>query len=212
MAEPLGDLAPAFERYYAKTGKRIPKEILDYHTVRFNLYTPFTCAPLVVAPPATVDLVQYLGWYWVWSRACIEVIADGAGIELPTPAIPDPVPSAYGSSHGLLVDKLASLRSEADGFLAYELDTVWRNAAYLKRVESMWPEMAGEEAVEIDQLLGRVSNPVDREAEFEAFVLREGAKREEDLLRFFQKRCLRQEALMGPAMRELVDAKTQLIP
>ena len=31
-------------------------------------------------------------------------------------------------------------------------------------------------------------------------------------MQFFQKRCLRQEALMGPVMRELVDAKTQLIP
>jgi len=212
MAEPLGDLAPAFERYYARVGKRIPKEVLDYHTVRFNLYTPYTCAPLVVAPPDTVDLVQYLGWYWVWSRACVEVIADGAGIALPTPSIPDPVRTPYGSGHDLLVDKLASLRSEADGFLAYELDTAWRNAFYLRRVESMWQEMAGQEAGEIDKLLGRVTKPMNREAELETFVLEHGAAHEEELLQFFQKRCLRQEALMGPAMRELVDAKTQLIP
>jgi hypothetical protein len=212
MAEPLGDLASAFDRYYAKTGKRIPKDILDYHTVRFNLYTPYTCAPLVVEPPDTVDLVQYLGWYWVWSRACVEVIADGAGIELPSPVIPEPIATPYGSGHELLVDKLASLRSEADGFLAYELDTAWRNAFYLRRVESMWPEMAGDEAAEIDKMLGRVTKPLHREAEFESFVVEHGAKHEEELLQFFQKRCLRQEALMGPAMRELVDAKTKLIP
>jgi len=72
LAEPLGDLARAFERYYAKTGKRIPKEVLDYHTIRFNLYTPYTCAPFVAEPPDTVDLVQYLSWYWVWSRGCLE--------------------------------------------------------------------------------------------------------------------------------------------
>jgi hypothetical protein len=212
MAEPLGDLAPAFERYYAKTGKRIPKEVLDYHTVRFNLYTPYTCAPLIVEPPDTVDLVQYLGWYWVWSRACIEVIADGAGLSLPKPSIPEPIATPYGSSHELLVDKLASLRSGADGFLAYELDTAWRNAFYLRRVESMWPDMAGEEAAEIDALLGRVTNPTHREAEFEAFVVEHGERHEDELLQFFEKRCLRQEALMGPAMRELFDVKTTLIP
>lgn len=212
MAEPLGDLVPAFERYYEKTGKRIPKSILDYHTVRFNLYTPYTCASLVVAPPMTVDLVQYLGWYWVWSRACIEVIADGAGIELPTPTIPPPTTSSFSSAHGLLVDKLAELRSAADGFLSYELDTAWRNAFYLQRVESMWPAMEAEETAEIDRILGRVTKPLDREAEFEAFVLEHGAAHEEELLQFFQKRCLRHEALMGPAMRELHGAKTRLIP
>lgn len=114
MGEPLGELGPAFEHYYAKTGKRIPKHVLDYHTVRFNLYTPYTCAPLVAEPPQSIDLVQYLGWYWVWSRACIEVIADGTGVALPTPAIPEPssdrIRSAYASSHDLLVDKLSTLR------------------------------------------------------------------------------------------------------
>jgi len=181
-------------------------------SISFNLYTPYTCAPLIVEPPDTVDLVQYLGWYWVWSRACIEIMADGAGLALPTVSIPEPASTAYGSSHKLLVDKLASLRSETDGFLSYELDTAWRNASYLRRVESIWPQMAGEEEAEIDKLLGRSTKPLDREADLEAFVLEHGAAREEELMQFFQKRCLRQEALMGPVMRELVDAKTQLIP
>lgn len=211
MGEPLGELMPAFEHYYAKTGKRIPKHVLDYHTVRFNLYTPYTCAPLVAEPPQTIDLIQYLGWYWVWSRACIEVMADGAGIALPAPNLPDPASSQYASSYDLLVDKLASLRSGADRLLAYELDTVWRNAFYLRRVEAMWPEMQAEEAAEIDALLGRVTKPLDREAELEAFAIEHGASREEELLQFFQKRCLRQEALMGPAMRELEGSTTQLI-
>jgi hypothetical protein len=212
MAEPLGDLAPAFERYYAKTGKRIPKHILDYHTVRFNIYTPYTCAPLIVEPPETVELVTYLGWYWVWLRSSIEVIAEGAGVELPVPLIPEPTRTAYGSAHDLLVDKLKSLRKQTEGFVSYELDAAARNAFYLSRVESMWPEMAAEEELEIDRLLGRVTKPLDREADLEAFALEHGADREADLLQFFQKRCLRQEALMGTAMRELYDVKTKLIP
>jgi len=211
MAEPLGDLAPAFERYYAKMGKRVPKSILDYHTVRFNLYTPYTCAPIVAKPPQSVDLLTYLAWHWVWLRCSVEIIAEGAGIDLPTPSIPDPTPSPYGSSHDLLVDKLASLRSQTDGFLRYELDTSWKTAFYLARVESMWPEMAAEEEAEIDKLLGRVTKPLDREAELEAFALANGAAREEELLQFFQKRCLRQEALMGTATRELFEAKMKPI-
>jgi len=100
---------------------------------------------------------------------------------------------------------------EGEGFLAYELDMSWRNAFYLSRVESMWPEMQREEAAEIDKLLGRATKPMDREGDFEAFVLEHGATREEELLQFFQKRCLRQEALMGSAMQELEGVKMQLL-
>jgi hypothetical protein len=212
MAEPLGDLVPAFERYFEKTGKRIPKSVIDYHTVRFNLYTPFTCAPIVHQPPMTVDLVQYLGWYWVWSRVSFEVIADGMGLELPNPTIPEPTRTIHGSAHDLMVEKLAELRSAQEGFLSYELDTVWRNAFYLQRVESMWPEMEAEEIAEIDRLLGRVTKPLDREAELEAFVLEHGAEHEAELLQLFQKRCLRQETLMGASMRELDGKTMQLLP
>ncbi len=212
MAEPLGDLPRAFERYFDRTGKRIPKHVIDYHTVRFNLATPYTCSPLVAEPPLSVDLIQYLGWYWVWSRACIEVIADGAGVALASPVIPEPERTPYTPAHDLLVDKLAELRSDNEGFLAYEIDTTWRNAFYLRRVESMWPAMQADEIAEVDRLLGRKTRPLDREAELEAFVLEQGASRETELLELFQKRCLRQEALMGDSMRELVGARTQLIP
>lgn len=211
LAEPTGPLAPAFERYFKKTGKPIPKEIIDYHTVRFNLATPTTCAPLVMAPPDAADYIQYLGWYWVWSRACIEVMADMKGVALPTPNIPEPGKSAFAPSHDWMVDKLGTLRSASDDFLRYELDTTWRNAVYLQRVESMWPEMEAAEAAEIDALLGRKTKPLDREADFETFVLEQGASKEEELLQFFQKRCLRHEALYEPVARELKNVKTQLL-
>ena len=71
--------------------------------------------------------------------------------------------------------------------------------------------MEAEEAAEIDALLGRVTKPQDREAELEAFVIEHGAAKEEELLQFFQKRCLRQEALYAPVARELADVKTQLL-
>jgi len=211
LAEPMGDLIPAYERYFKRTGKRIPNSAIDYHTIRFNLATPFTCAPLVVDPPSTVDLIQYLGWYWVWSRACIEVMADSLGVPLPTPSIPEPAKSRYGDGHDLLVRKLGELRSAEEGFKRFELDTCWRNASYLARVESMAPAMDAEEAVEIDKLLKRVTKPLDREAELEQFVLDQGEKHEVELMQLFQKRCLRQEALYAPVARELKGVKTQLL-
>ena len=211
LAEPLGPLAPAFEHYFEKTGARIPKEIIDFHTVRFNLATPTTCAPFVIEPPATADYIQYLAWYWVWSRACVEVMADTMGISLDTPAIPEPTKSQFAPAHAWQVDKLAEIRSGADDFVKYEIDTTWRNAVYLERVESMWPEMEKEENAEIDALLGRTTSPQDREADLETFVLEQGGANEEALLRFFQKRCLRHEALFAPAARELKGKKTQLL-
>lgn len=213
LAEPLGPLEPAFDHYFEKIGERIPKSVIDYHTVRFNLATPTTCAPLVVEPPPSVDYIQYLGWYWVWSRACVEVMADMMGVALPTPDLPDPeaAPSAYAPAHAWLVDKLGTLRSDSEDFLRYELDTTWRTAVYLQRVESMGPALAADEAREIDALLGRKTSPTNREAELETFVLEHGEAREAELLALFQKRCLRQEALYAPVARELAGVKTQLL-
>ncbi len=211
LAEPFGDLNPAFERYFAKTGKRIPKEIIDYHTVRFNLASPTTCAPMIVNPPEAVDYVQYLGWYWVWSRACIEVMADHAQIVLPTPVIPEPGRSVLAPAHDFMVSRLADLRSKSEGFMKYELDLNWRNAVYLQRAESMGAEMEKDEGAEIDALLGRVTKPMNREAELEAFVMEKGEAEEVALMQFFQKRCLRQEALFEPVARELKGVRTQMI-
>ena len=85
-----------------------------------------------------------------------------------------------------------------------------REAARL-RLQQASQEMAAE-AAEIDALLGRATQAADREAELEAFVLEHGAEREAELLQFFQKRCLRQEALMQPVLRELEGSVTRLIP
>lgn len=211
MVEPMGDLKSAYERYFKRTGRRIPNQVIDYHTVRFNLATPYTCAPLVVDPPDTVDLIQYLGWHWVWSRACIEVMADSMGVPLPSPTIPEPRKTFYSDGHDLLVRKLGALRSAEEGFKRFELDTTWRTAAYLSRVETMAPAMDAEEATEIDALLGRKTKPMDREAELERFVLEQGEKHEVELMQLFQKRCLRQEALFEPVAREMKGVRTQLL-
>jgi hypothetical protein len=133
------------------------------------------------------------------------------GISLPTPTIPEPSRTIFGAAHDLLVEKLGALRSDADDFLRYELDTTWRNASYLRRVESMWPAMEADEGAEIDALLGRVTKPLNREADLEAFAIEQGESKEEELLQFFHKRCLRQEALYEPVARELKDVKTQLL-
>ena len=130
---------------------------------------------------------------------------------MPPPTIPEPGKSGFAPSHDWLADKLGTLGRASDDFLRYEIDTTWRNAVYLQRVESMWPEMEAEEVAEIDALLGRVTKPLNREADFETFVLEQGASKEEELLQFFQKRCLRHEALYEPVARELKGVKTQLL-
>lgn len=212
LAEPLGDLPRAFERYFEKRGARIPKEIIDYHTVRFNLATPYTTAPLIADPPPEIDLCVYLGWNWVWSRACIEIMADSRGLELEKPHLPDAIQSPFSRSHEFVVDRLRDLREGKEDSLRYEIDKLYRSARYLQRAEGLGAALAADEAAEIDALLGRATTPQDREAELEAFVLEHGADREAELMQLFSRRCLRQEAIMGPTLRELSDVRTQLIP
>ena len=92
LSEPLGDLPRAFKRYFELRGETIPTSVINFHTVRFNLYTPMAVAPVIAHATPDVDLVQYLGWYWVWSRACLEVLAHDMGLYLDPIDLPVPKP------------------------------------------------------------------------------------------------------------------------
>lgn len=215
LSEPLGDLGPAFARYCALTGEAIPSSVIDYHTVRFNLYTPLALSPLVAHPPPGIDLVQYLGWYWVWARSCLEVIADGTGLELSPIALPDPTLSRHSRAHDALVGRLEQAASRPGGerdFAAYEMDAAYRTAVYLQRGERYGGALEAEERAEVRALLGRdaaVDRWEDRDAALEAFVSSAGPEHDPELIRLLHRRSLRQEALLQPVLRELEGVSIQ---
>jgi hypothetical protein len=202
-------LSDGFEHYFECVGERIPSNVIHYHAIRFNLYTPMAVAPLVAAPPASIDLVQYLGWYWVWSRAAVEMLAHTRGIELEKLDLPEARLTQHSGGHDALVERLRTAAS-GDDFAAYEADTAYRIAEYLRRAERFGPGLDAAELAEMEALMGRrIGNWADANAQLEEFVRAAPSSADPGLVRFFHRRTLRQEALLHPVLRELQDASIQ---
>ena len=180
---------------------------LDYHTVRFALDTPLSVAPLCQAAPAGLNYVQYLGWYLVYGRLPIECIASLEGIELERPELPPAEPHALPTPHDVLVRMLESECGES-----YELDTALRVAQYARELDRNGARIEAEDLEEASALVGRplVSWP-EADAALEALVAEDWRGRQAELVRYFYRRLLRQEALLHPAMRELQDVEFQAI-
>lgn len=213
LSEPLGDLPSAFARYFELVGEEIPTDVIDFHTVRFNLNTPLAVSGLVADPPPGTDVIQYLGWYWVWQRACFDVIAHGMSLEIPAIETPSGMASRFGMAHDALTRSLEqSSRAAEDGFATYEWDAAYRAATYLGRAERFAAELEAQDRDEAHTLLGRsFDSPQALDEALESWVLESGASRDEEFVTFFQRRAQRHEWLLEPVLREVANRHTQML-
>jgi aminoglycoside phosphotransferase (APT) family kinase protein len=203
LSEPLGDLRRALRRYEELSGEPADLRAIDYHTVRFGLVTPLATAHVVADPPPGVELVQYLAWYLIYGRLCLEVLAHAMGLELAPIELPEPATTRHSSAHAALVAMLAP-RPGRDAYEAYELRAAERVARYLARAEQLGAALAEQDLDEAGALLGRRPGSWgEAEARLEAFVLRAGPDADARLVRYFHRQVRRHEALLAGVLGEL---------
>ncbi len=210
LSEPLGDLRRAIRRYEELVGEPADLRAIDYHTVRFALVTPLSTAHLVADPPPGVELVQYLAWYLVYGRMCIEVMAHLEGVELEPIELPKPVSTRHSTAHAALVGMLAPMAG-ADPIQAYQTRTAERLAHSLARAELFGPALEAQNLDEVGALLGR--RPLswsDADERLETFVQSAGPESDAALVGYFYRHFARQEALLQGALRELEGVEIQL--
>jgi len=235
LSYPLGDLARAIRCYGELVGEEVDLEAVDYHFVRFGICTPMSVAHLVADPPAEINMAVYLGWYLVYARAPIEVIARRLGVALEPIEIPAERPTRHTPAFRALLSLLESgvrKPGEADtssgafqGFGqsqgsdthagaqgSYHMDNAWRVAEYLRRAEVLGPAFEEQDLDEMAAIIGhRPANWAAGDAALEALVRDVGPERDAQLVRYFHRRLLRHEAILKPVMRELEHSVVQMI-
>ncbi len=211
LSEPLGPLAPAIARYEERVGERIPRAVIDYHTVRFATCTPLAVAPMVARVVPGLDYVQYLTWNLVYAKTPLEVIAEGMGVSLPALEKPADVGTRYTPAHGALVSMLApSVDAGQAGFDGYARDTALRVAQYLEQVDLLAPAIEAANLDDLGGLLGaRPASAAEGDAALETFVAAAGAEADAELLPLLHRRLQRQEWILDPVLREYRGAKMQ---
>lgn len=199
LSEPLGDLSRAVRHYEALRGAPASRGVIDYHTARFALCTPLAVASLIARPPAWLDRVQYTAWYQVYGRAALEAIALSEDIALEPPALPAPEPAV-------------AAKSGAGDFDAYARDARARVAAWRARKGQHGAALEADTLADAAALLGsRPRSVAEADAALEALVLAADPARVAEILRALHRRCLREEALLQPVLRELEGVSIQRI-
>ena len=95
---------------------------------------------------------------------------------------------------------------------SYETDVALRIAQYLRRAELYGPQLAEDDLADVAELLGRrPSSWHEADRALEEFVLAAPPELDGPLARYFVRRCLREEALLAPAMREIEGARVQMV-
>jgi hypothetical protein len=197
LSEPLGDLSRAVRDYERLRGAPADRGVIDYHTARFALCTPLAVANLIARPPAWLDLVQYTAWYWVYGRAALEAIALHDRIELVPPALPPAEPA---------------LAPAGGDFGGYARDAAARVAAWRARSAQHGAALEADTLADAAALLGaRPRGVAEADAALEALISAAGPQREAEILRALHRRCLREEALLQPVLRELEGVAIQAL-
>lgn len=211
LTEQMGDLDVAIFRYEEATGQPVDRRVVLYHAIRFAMTTPLSMAPALARPHVAAEFVQYLTWNLVYSRTPLELIAFLEQIELEEPDLPQQTLSPYGIAHDALQDRFEAFETH-DEFQAFEADGLRRLALYLRQADRYGPELLAQDLDEAAKLLGRrPTSWQERDATLSDFIRESAGARNPELVRYLVRRLKREEALLRPAMRDLVGVKMQTL-
>jgi aminoglycoside phosphotransferase (APT) family kinase protein len=208
LSEPLGPLAPAVKRYSELSGREMDPHVVNWHAVRFGICTPMSVATRLYKPSPD-EPVQFIGWYHVYARMPIEVMAHEGGVELEEPQIPEPEAGRQAPGYGALKDLLGDTKG-ANGFADYQIATAARLGEYLQRSALYGPALEADDLEEAGELLGQQPKSWrEADAALEDFVTTAPAEREGDILRYLYRRHQRQLAILEPVLKEMQGVRVQ---
>jgi len=100
-----------------------------------------------------VDLIQYLCWFHVYSRAPMEVIAKTRGIPLDAPKLPQGEDNRHSAIYEDLSLRLTPPPAE-DAFAGYAEQIAHRTAVYLERLNRYGSALKADDLADVNALLG----------------------------------------------------------
>lgn len=210
LSEPLGGMAGLLDLYESSAGRSVDRDAVLYHAVRWSMSTPLLIAGSVADPPKSLELVQYLAWYLVYQRAPLELVAHIDGVALAEPSLPAEESTPFGVAHDGMVARLEPT-GEQGSFRDFETDGLRRIAIYVRESDRRGHAMLEEDLAEASDLLGRRVD--DWRARDEALVdaIRNERCAEDRMLAYLFRRYRREELLLQPAMRDLIDVRLQTL-
>ncbi len=214
LHEPMGDIAPLFQRYVALTGRAIDRDVLGFHTVAFIANTALAISPALAHPKAGVDYPEYVNWYVVSLLFALTSIAEVKGIAIEEPALPvRSQASRWSPVFDVMAETFGSGAEDAGSSApdAYDRSLSLRLTRFARKLESHGAGLEDAYVRDVAELIGQpVDGWQDADRRLEQFVLDAGTEMDETLLRLFHRWCWRQIGLLdGVVDNEMWKLKLQ---
>ncbi len=186
----IGDLDGLATRYETVTGLSVDHEVVEYHSVLYNVLSVIPTGPSLALPSKGVDWLSYLAWYTNGARWAFECIAEMRGYELEPVVIPEARPTRRAPAYRHLVE---SLRAAAAPVTAddYERVTAGKLANHLRRVDEVGAAFDAADLDDLARVLGHRPDPGEAEAELLDLVSTAGPECEEAIVRLLDARAQR---------------------
>jgi aminoglycoside phosphotransferase (APT) family kinase protein len=204
---PYGDFTTLYERYEELTGTPIDIEAIKRHHFAGTLENELLFGPAVLDPLDNTDLMNNMQWNSETNLHATEALAEELHIELPEVETPMPRRTRQDATHAHLVRALRNLSLSEHGELRqHELRLAFRTGRHLARVHEIGDAVEAADLDDLVPVLGfRPDNWVEGDALLERYVLADATgEHDEQLVRLFHRRNLRNHLLLGPEGSKMV--------
>jgi aminoglycoside phosphotransferase (APT) family kinase protein len=199
----FGDLRQRFALYADFSGRSLDLARVRYYTAKAMAIVPLSLAPVMENLDPRTEHAEWIAQYVFYLRTTAEALAEAMGVALEPYEPPAAPPARFSHLHEILLENLRreQLPAQQDGYLHARLELAIRLAEHLRRAERFGPAYAAAELDDLGALLGRRPGDVgEGQRALERGVREWGARREADLVRYFHRHAVREEALMRGAL------------
>jgi aminoglycoside phosphotransferase (APT) family kinase protein len=199
----FGDLRERFELYAKLSGRALDLARVRYYTVKAMAIVPLSLAPVMENLDPRTEHAEWIAQYVFYLRTTAEALAESLGIALEAYEPPSAPATRFSHLHEILLENLRGeqLPAQRDPFLNARLELAIRLAQHLRHAERLGPAFAAAELDDLGELLGRrPASPAEGQRALDRGVREWGSRREAELVRYFHRHALREEALMRGAL------------
>jgi aminoglycoside phosphotransferase len=200
---PTGGLQWWFRLYAEISGTPLDWRKLHYYSVEAMLLTPLALGPIVQNLKPDSDHIEWLAQEVAYKRATAEVLAEAIGVALPPVPLPEFPATRYTPLFEIVKQNLATeqLPHIEDAFRSHRMRLTLRLVQHLEQAER---KATAIEALELDDMgtvLGhRPPSRSDGLRELDTFVRAAGPEQDAQLLEYFYRHTVREQALLAGAL------------
>lgn len=198
---PGADLRQWFQTYQELGGAKIDWSKLSYYTVKAMAITPLSLAGLCQSMIPDTDHAEWYAEMATYGRATAQALAEAVGVPPAHVELPEPKPGRVAGMFDVLEETLGGEFMPTDDYGRYRMGLALRLVHMTRNADALDHQLVRLELEDMAGLLGhRPADLAQGDRAVNDLVAQEDPDRDIDLVAYFLRRTLREEALLKGAL------------